>query len=149
MKTAKVLPLFKAGNKHLFTNYRSVSLLSQFFKISERLFNNRLEQFIEKHNLLLDSQYGFRANRSTALALADQIEEISNLTDNKKIVIGIFFDLKKAFDTIDHKKLLQKLDRYGIRGTALNWVGSYLENRRQFVRIGDRVRLSGDHKVRC
>ncbi len=105
MKTAKVIPLFKTGDKHLFTNYRSISLLSQFSKILEKLFVDRLNMFIEKHNLLSDCQCGFRKKRSTALALMDLVEEITNCIDKRKFVVGIFIDLKKAFDTIDHKIL--------------------------------------------
>ncbi len=133
MKTAKVIPMYKSGNKHHFTNYRPISLLPQFSKILEKAFNDRLCNFLDKHKLLNDSQYGFRTNRSTALALTELIEEITNSIDNKKLVIGTFIDLKKAFDTINHNILLIKLERYGIRGVVLNWVRSYLERRQQFV----------------
>ena len=133
MKTAKVIPMYKTGNKHHFTNYRPISLLPQFSKILEKLFNDRLCKFIDKYKLLTDSQYGFRTNRSTALALTELTEEITNATDNKKFVIGTFIDLKKAFDTINHNILITKLEQYGIRGVVLNWVRSYLERRQQFV----------------
>lgn len=137
MKTAKVIPLYKTGNKHQLTNYRPISILPQFSKILEKLFNNRLESFSEQHNLLSDCQYGFRSERSTAHALIDSIEEITNSLDSKKYAIGIFLDLKKAFDTIDHKILLHKLNLQGIKGVALQWVESYLANRKQFVKLGD------------
>ena len=133
MKTAKVIPMYKTGNKHHFTNYRPISLLPQFSEILEKLFNDRLCKFIDKYKLLTDSQYGFRTNRSTALALTELTEEITNATDNKKFVIGTFIDLKKAFDTINHNILITKLEQYGIRGVVLNWVRSYLERRQQFV----------------
>lgn len=137
MKTAKVIPLFKTGSKHHFTNYRPVSLLPQFSKILEKAFNNRLDLFLEKHQLLAESQYGFRANRSTTLALIESMEEITNAIDNKQYAIGLFIDLKKAFDTINHDILINKLERYGIRGVVLDWVKSYLNRRRQFVKLGD------------
>ncbi len=82
MKIAKVIPLFKTGDRHHFTNYRPVSLLPQFSKILEKLFTARLDNFIEKHNLLTDSQYGFRTDRSTSLALTELIEEITTRLDN-------------------------------------------------------------------
>ncbi len=108
MKTAKVIPLYKSGNRHHFTNYRPVSLLPQFSKILEKLFNNRLDKFIDKHKLLTDSQYGFRAHRSTSLALLELIEEITNSIEQKKHAVGIFIDLSKAFDTINHDILIKK-----------------------------------------
>lgn len=137
MKIAKIIPLYKAGEKHHFTNYRPVSLLCQFSKILEKLYIVRLDNFINKHNILTDSQYGFRANRSTAMALMELTEEITNSLDNKKYVVGVFIDLKKAFDTINHDILLKKMERYGIRGVALNWLNSYIRNRQQFVQMGD------------
>ena len=136
MKIAKVVPLYKTGDRHHFTNYRPVSLLPQFSKILEKIFNNRLDKFMDKHKCS-DSQYGFRSNSSTSLALMESIEEITNAIDNKRYAIGIFIDLKKAFDTINHDILINKLERYGIRGIVLHWVKSYLRDRRQFVKLGD------------
>ena len=133
MKISKIIPLFKSGEKDNFTNYRPVSLLPQFSKILEKLFETRLDKFLEKNHLLTDNQYGFRNNRSTNLAVLDFVEQINKLIDKKKIVIGLFIDLKKAFDTIDHKILLKKLEHYGIRGIVHNWIHSYLQNRKQYV----------------
>ena len=137
MKIARVIPLFKAGNNNVFTNYRPVSILPQFSKILEKIFNNRLDNFIEKHKILTDSQYGFRRNRSTSLALIELIEKITESLDSKRTTVGVFIDLKKAFDTIDHQLLLKKLYFYGVRGTALNWIEPYLTNRQQYVHLGD------------
>lgn len=96
MKIAKVIPLYKTGDKHLFTNYRPVSLLPQFSKILEKAFNNRLDNFIEKHNLLTDNQYGFSSNRSTSQALIELTEETTNSIDKKKYPYGVFIELKKG-----------------------------------------------------
>ena len=130
MKTAKVIPLFKSNEKNMFTNYRPVSLLSQFSKILEKLFNNRLDTFLEKNEILVDGQYGFRKARSTSMAITHLIEELTNANEEKKITVGVFIDLKKAFDTIDHTLLLRKLKHYGIRGVANIWLESYLDSRK-------------------
>uniref|UniRef100_A0A3Q3BKX6 Reverse transcriptase domain-containing protein n=1 Tax=Kryptolebias marmoratus TaxID=37003 RepID=A0A3Q3BKX6_KRYMA len=137
MKIAKVIPIYKNGEKNLFTNYRPISLLPQFSKILEKLFVNRLNLFIDKHNILSSSQYGFKSRNSTSMAIMDLIEQITAAVDQKQYCVSVFVDLKKAFDTINHTILLEKLNRYGIRGTALQWVSSYLENRKQFVQVND------------
>ena len=122
MKIAKVIPIFKSGDKSQFNNYRPISVLSQFSKIFENLFYRRLKIYIDKHVLLSDNQYGFRSNRSTSLALLELVEKITKSIDDGKYTIGIFIDIKKAFDTIDHNILLQKLHFLGVRGVANNWL---------------------------
>ena len=141
MKVAKVIPIHKSGEKNVFNNYRPVSILSQFSKILERLFCNRLENYIEKNKILNDSQYGFRNHRSTAMAIIDLIEYVTTALDKKKHVMGIFIDLKKAFDTIDHEILMKKLYHYGLRGISQTWIQSYLSQRKQFVEY-DEVKSS-------
>lgn len=123
MNTAKVIPIYKSGDRHKFSNYRPVSLLSQFSKILEMGFAHRLEHFIEENNLS-DHQFEFRENRSTLMAVMQIVEEIATAIDKKKYTVGVFIDLKKAFDTIDHNLLMEKLERYGIRGIAYSWLKS-------------------------
>jgi len=135
MKSARVIPIFKSGDKTDYNNYRPISLLPQFSKILEKLFNNRLDSFIQKFEILYQGQYGFQNNRSTASAVLELIEEVTNNIDKKKVSAGIFIDLKKAFDTVNHDILIKKLEYYGLRGTALSWINSYLINRTQFVDI--------------
>ena len=137
MKVAKVIPLYKSGDNDVFTNYRPVSLLPQFSKILEKLFDLKLDNFIEKHNILADEQYGFRKSRSTSMAITHLIENLTDANEEKKFTAGVFIDLKKAFDTIDHSLLLKKLDHYGIRGVPNDWLKSYLSNRKQFVSFDD------------
>ena len=127
VKIAKVIPLFKAGQKDVFTNYRPVSLLPQFSKILEKLFCVRLDNFIDNCNILCENQYGFRSGRSTLLATIDLIENITDMLDSEKNTIGIVIDLKKAFDTIDHTLLLKKLEYYGVRDIVNDWLKSYLD----------------------
>lgn len=147
MKTAKISPIYKCGDRHVFTNYRPVSLLPQFSKILERLFDSRLETFMDKHSLLNENQYGFRKRRSTTMAVLDAVEEISLALDRKQYAVGVFVDLKKAFDTLDHTILLRKLEMYGIRGIALKWLESYLTDRQQFVKMGNQA--SGVLNITC
>ncbi len=133
MKIAKIVPLFKTGNRKEFSNYRPVSILPQFSKILEKLFYNRLVSFVKINEVLYKSQYGFREKHSTGLALMELMEEITSNLDNGFMTTGVFIDLKKAFDTIDHPILIQKLNHYGVRGIALNWIENYLSNRQQYV----------------
>ena len=137
MKVAKVVPLFKAGDRSVFSNYKHISLLSQFSKILEKLFNKRLDKFIDKFQLLNNCQYGFRSQMSTSHALMDLVEEITSSIDVEKISIGVFIDLKKAFDTVNHTLLIDKLEYYRIRGIAQEWLKSYLKDRKQFVQIDE------------
>ena len=110
MKLTKIIPVFKSGDRFKFTNYRPISLLSKFLKILEKIFNKRLTYFIKAQHILSDGQYGFRSNHSTPIAISEFVE---------KVTTGIFIDLKKAFDTVDHNILLSKLQCCGIRGLAL------------------------------
>jgi hypothetical protein len=136
MKVAKVVPIYKSGDPVLMTNYRPVSILPLFSKILERLMYNRMINFITSSKLLYKYQFGFRENHSTNMALVMLIDQILSSLDQSETVIGVFIDLKKAFDTVNHEILLSKLDRYGIRGVALAWIKDYLKNRMQYVSFG-------------
>ena len=120
------VPLFKNGNKSDFSNYRQISLLSQFSKILEKIFNERLQQFLNANNILSNSQYGCRAHMSTVPAALELTESIYNSIDSKQHCAGVFIDLKKAFDTVNHKLLVEKLSFYGVRGVANAWLENYL-----------------------
>ena len=99
----------------------------------EKLFNNRLDKFFEINDILSNNQYGFKNNSTTCHALIDLHEQLKKSIEDKLCTIGVFIDLKKAFDTIDHSLLIQKLNRYGIRGIANSWLSSYLKERSQYV----------------
>ena len=147
LKIAKVIPLYKTKDPALFSNYRPISLLPFFSKILERLMYNRLYNFLTEHNILSMNQFGFRKNYSTFLALMDLVDSISKNIDEGNYSIGIFLDLSKAFDTINHTILLDKLCRYGIRGVTLNWFKHYLNDRKQFVSYNNTT--SASMKVTC
>ena len=133
LKTAKIIPIFKAGDVDIFTNYRPISILSSFSKIYEKIMYNRLLDFIERFEILYSLQFGFRTKHSTNHALTHLINKIATDIDQNKISIGVFLDLSKAFDTLNRDILFSKLENYGIRGVALNWIKSYFQNRKQYV----------------
>lgn len=133
LKIAKVLPLFKNGDPSQLKNYRPVSILSTISKIFEKIMYTRLLDFFNKHNVLYKYQFGFRKGHSTDMALVTLIEKVSNALEKGEYVLGLFLDFSKAFDTVDHAILIDKLQHYGIRGIALKWIKSYINNRTQFV----------------
>ena len=136
LKIAKVNPIFKnKGDPLQFENYRPISLLSNINKIFEKLVYKRLYSFLNKYNCIYDLQFGFRAKHSTNYALISLTELVREALDSGKFACGIFVDLQKAFDTVDHEILLKKLDYYGIRGLANGWFRSYLTDRHQFTSI--------------
>ena len=137
LKIAKVIPIYKANDHHTVSNYRPISVLPVFSKIIERIVHNRLYDFISKFNLLHSSQFGFRSKRSSYMALMEAYNKIVTDLDSNNHTIGIFLDLSKAFDTINHDILLDKLFHYGIRGITFEWFRNYLSNRSQFVSINN------------
>ena len=132
-KTGKVTPIFKKGNKEHLENYRPVSILPIFGKIFEKIIYNRLYSFLTKENVLNENQFGFRKMHSTVHALHSSVRKIEAALDHGLHTIGIFIDLSKAFDTLDHSILLKKLDHYGIRGIAQQLLESYLTGRQQYT----------------
>jgi len=131
----KVVPVFKSGEDTDPNNYCPESLLSIFSRILERLMYKRLKSFFEMNGLFYESQYGFREKHSTQHALIDIVNRIRNNMDKGMFSTGVFIDLKKAVDTVDHEILLDKLYRYGIRGIILEWFSSYLKGRSQVTQI--------------
>ena len=133
LKVAKVITIHKGGSTQELNNFRPISLLSIFDKIIEKLMDKRLYQFFEDNNVLYKKQFGFQKRHSTSHSLIEITETIKESIDNGKFGCGIFIDLKKAFDTVNHQILLTKLEHYGVRGTPLKWFESYLSNRKQYV----------------
>ena len=133
LKLARVVPLFKSGDSAQITNYRPISVLSFFSKIFERVIYNHIVDFMDSNDSIYKYQFGFRERHSTQQAIITLVEKITSSLDNGDIVIGVFLDLKKAFDTVDHHILLNKLFAYGIRGSTLKWFESYLTDRSQYL----------------
>ena len=136
LKVARVIPVYKKGSKTVMNNYCPISLLSVFNKLLEKLMYNRLASFLEKNEILFHGQFGFRSNHSTSHAILLVTDKIQKAIERKLYSCGIFLDLSKAFDTVNHDILLKKLENCGIRGIAKQWFCSYLLNRKQLVSLG-------------
>ena len=134
-KVAKVIPIHKKDNPLLCENYRPISLLPVFSKIFEKLIYKRMYAFIEKNKLIYKQQFGFRSKHSTTHALISTTESIKSLIDSGNIVGGVFIDLQKAFDTVNHNILCEKISYYGFRGISQLLIKSFLTNRKQYVSI--------------
>ena len=137
MKIAKVIPIYKCEDEQLVTNYRPISILPFFSQVFEKIIYNYIIEFMEENKLFDCNQFGFRKQHSTSHAIITLVEKVSKALDTGKIVVGVFLDLKKAFDTVDHTILSRKLQLYGIRGNIHAWLDSYLNNRSQFVHYND------------
>ena len=135
LKLAKVTPLHKKESKLDFLNYRPISLLSVFSKIYEKLIYIRIYSYLDKNNLIYNKQFGFRINYSTNHAILCVTEHIRGLLDTGHYVCGIFVGLEKAFNTVNHKILCEKLNDYGLQGNVNNLIQSYLSNRKQYVSL--------------
>ena len=138
LKIAKVIPIYKGkGSEQDATNYRPITLLSNIDKVFEKLVHARFTKFINENNIIYSHQFGFRKQHSTLDNLICLTETIRKSLDEGKFSCAVFLDLQKAFDSVDHKILLKKLENYGFRGVAKSWVESYLTGRRQFVSINN------------
>ena len=135
LKIAQVLPIHKKEDIVTISNYRPISLLSVFSKIFEKAMYYRIYSFFWKYKLINTNQFGFRSNYSSEHALISSIETIKKSLDIDEIVCGVFIDLQKAFDIVNHDILLEKLNHYGIRSKENNWFRSFLTNRKQYVSI--------------
>jgi hypothetical protein len=137
LKSAKVIPIFKKGSRKDLTNYRPISLLSLFDKLFEKLLCSRLLKFWNKYNTFYRHQYGFRAHHSTIHAITELTDYIYNSLDNGNYVLGLYIDISKAFDTVNHEILLHKLYHYGIRGAVHTWFRNFLTGRNQYVFVNN------------
>ena len=134
MKYAEVFPLHKGKEKYLSTNYRPISLLITISKILEKVVYVRTYNFLNNTGQIYESQYGFRAKHSCEHAIQELVGKILKGHEKNKHTLAVFLDLSKAFDTISHTVLFEKLDQYGIRGNCLDWFKSYLSNRKMRVK---------------
>ena len=133
LKLAKVRPLYKASDPMVFSNYRPVSVLPLFSKIREHLMYTRLLSLINKHKLLYSYQFGFCRGHSPDLELICLVDRISNALESRECTLGLFLDFSRAFDTVNHDILFNKLECLGIRDTPLQRFKSFLSDREQLT----------------
>ena len=139
LKTSKVTPVDKGGDEMDPFNYRPISTLSAIAQIFEKLVCKQIVNYLEKHEILYEFQFGFRKRHSTSQAIAEITDNLRKAIDNNQYSCGVFLDFSKAFDAVNHAILLQKLQLYGIRGVALQFFTSSLVNRHQFIQLGNTV----------
>ena len=133
LKIARVIPLYKSNDPMVFGHYRPVSVLPVLSKVFEKVMYSRVLSFLIKLKCLYKHQYGFKQGHSTYMALLILQDKLITALENGEFTLGISLDFSKSFDTIDHQILLKKLEMYGIRGIAQEWLASYLSNRVQYV----------------
>lgn len=135
LKKAQIKPLYKKGDHNVLDNYRPINLLPSFSKIFETIMVTRLTDYFVKYNLFNECQHGFLKGKTTETAVFKFVQTIMRSLENKKYAVGCFLDLSKAFDTMDKTILFEKLEKYGVRGKALDWIQSYFCGRSQVVKI--------------
>ena len=128
LKLAQVVPIFKACDEQLVQHYKPISV-----NIYEKIVTNYSIDFLDSNNLLYKYQFGFRKSHNTSHAIITLVDKVSRALDTGKFVVGLYLDIKKAFDAVPHSILLEKLYALGIRGNIYNCFKSYLENRKQYV----------------
>jgi len=131
LKVAKIVPCYKKSDEHKIENYRPISILPSLSKIFEKIMLQQLHEHFTCHNLYFDGQYGFREGHSTEFAIMENIDRIIDNLEAGRLPFNIYVDLSKAFDSLDHDILLQKLSSYGVQNTALELCESYLQKFQQ------------------
>lgn len=139
LKHATVIPIYKKGQKYSISNYRPISTLSFLSKIFERVIYSRLINFFDKYEVIVPHQYGFRPGKSTCDPILRFTDNVYSALNSGNSAMAVFLDFSRAFDTVNHAILLDKLECSGVRGKVLMWFRTYLTGRSQAVRVADSV----------
>ena len=137
LQVAKVSPILKVGNIEEVGNYRPISVFPIFSKVLERIIYNRTYQYFKENDTFFPKQFAFQVNNSTHHGFLNLTNEIMTSFEKRQFTLGVFIDLSKAFDAVNHNILLHKLELYGIKGKCLDWFKSYLKHRQNFVSLGN------------
>ena len=137
LKIGRDTPLFKIRENYKLGNYRPISVLPYFSKILEKIMYNRLYKYLTDSSILYKKQFGFQEGHSSEHAIVQLVDQIRSSFESKQYTLGVFVDLSKAFDTVNHKILISKLENYGIRGENLLWFISYLTNGTEFIKYNN------------
>lgn len=148
MKISTVVPIYKKGKKNDFGNYRAIGILSCIEKILEKHMNNQLTKYVEKNKILNDSQHGFRQKKSTITLLNKYTEDINKSLDLNKYCLTLSIDLKRAYDTIDHNKMIDVLINMGMENNTKELFIDFFKNRKQRVKIG-KTQYSNEIDINC
>ena len=132
-KQTKVLPLFKSGNATELDNYRPISILPVLSKVLERVVHTQFIDYLESNRLFYKYQFGFRRQHSTNLAVTFFTDSVHRTMDNGQLIGSVYIDLRKAFDTVDHSCLLEKLKTIGVHSQEHVCFTDYLFNRHQTI----------------
>ena len=143
-KKARITAIFKKGNKSLASNYRPVSLTSVVCKTMERILRDQITEHLVKNNLLSSKQFGFVPGRSTSLQLLRVLDEWTEAIDQGFGIDCVYMDYMKAFDTVPHKRLINKLTAYGIGTETVKWIENYLKDRKQQVSVNGEASIWHD-----
>ena len=147
LKIARVTPIYKGEGSSDVSNYRPISVLPCFSKILEHIMYNRLYKYLIENNILYSKQFGFQNGHSTDHTVVQLVDQIIESFENSKYTLGVFIDLSKAYDTVDHS-ILKKLELYGITDRNRGWLKSYLSYRRQFFQINEKEK-TGLETISC
>ncbi|XP_060805091.1 uncharacterized protein LOC132902787 [Amyelois transitella] len=147
LKEAIIRPIHKRGNKKVYSNYRPIAILSAIDKIIEKSIVNQIGTYLQKNNILNECQHGFQKQKSTNTLLSGFTDDINTHLENKKIVVAVFYDFKKAFETLDMDTLLKGMEECGLGQPLNQWFSDYLTGRSYRVKVGDT--LSDEKLVDC
>ena len=135
LENARFSPVSKGGDRSKLGHYRPISALPRFSKILEHIRYNRIYRYLLENKILYPKQFGFQFGHLTDPTVIQLVDQIFEAFENNLYTMGVFIDLSKAFDTVDHAILLTKFGLYGIRGNNDNWIKSFLSNWKQYIEI--------------